>query len=132
METMAITAGCRVWISVDDGLSMDTLGVTVIGMAGGAFLDHTDLVPFPGGYLMDLFVAISTLNIINEMGAGIMFCRFFFMATMAGDRLGMDFCPFFLDMLLDIGDIPVATVTGVCSVHRLGKCSLVDLLSMAT
>ena len=90
METMTITAGCRVWISVDDGFSMDTLGVTVIGMAGGAFLDHTDLVPFPGGYFMDLFVAISTLNVIDEMGAGIMFCRFLLVAPMARDRLDVD------------------------------------------
>ena len=61
-----------------------------------------------------------------------MFCRFFLVATMAGDRLGMDFGPFLLDMLFDIGDIPVATVAGVCSMNRLGKLSLVDLISVTT
>ena len=93
-------------------------------------MDHTDLVPFPGGYLVDLFVAISTLNVIDEMGAGIMFCRFLLVAPMARDRLGVNRGPFLLDMLFDIGDIPVATVAGVCSMNRLGKLSLVYLIAV--
>jgi hypothetical protein len=70
------------------------------------------------------------LNLINEMGTRIMFRRFFLMATMAGDRLGMDFCTFLVDMLFHIDDVPVATVTGVCSMNRLGELSLVDLVSV--
>ena len=93
-------------------------------------LDHTDLIPFPGGQIVNLFMAIFALNFIDEMGAGIMFCRFLLMATMAGDRLGMDSCLFFLDMFFDIGDIPVATITGICSMNRLGKLSLIDLASV--
>src|SRR4030067_3389734 len=124
MEAMAITASCRIRVSIEDGLAVDALRVSVIGMAGGAFLNHPGLIPFPGGHLVNLFMAILTLNIVDEMGTGIMLCRFFFMATMTGDRLGMDSCPFCLDMVLDVGDIPVTTVTGVCSMDRLGKLSL--------
>ncbi len=99
METMAITAGCRIRISVEGGFAVDTLRITIIGMAGRTLLNDAYLIPFPGRQIVNLFVTIFALDFINEMGAGIMFCRFFLMATMAGDRLGMDFCPFFVDML---------------------------------
>jgi hypothetical protein len=72
METMAITAGCRVWVSIEDGLSMDTLQITVISVAGRTPLNDTSLVLLPGGYLVDLHVAVLALNVVDEMGAGIM------------------------------------------------------------
>ena len=71
MEAMAITAGCRVWVSIEDGLSMDTLQITVISVAGRTPLNDTSLVPLPGGYLMDFHVAVLTLNVVDEMGTGI-------------------------------------------------------------
>ena len=71
MEAVAITAGCRVWVSIEDGLSMDTLQITVIRVAGRTPLNDTSLVPLPGGYLVDLHVAVLTLNVVDEMGAGI-------------------------------------------------------------
>jgi hypothetical protein len=132
MEAMTITAYCRIGIPIEDGLAMDTPGVTVIGMAGSAFLDHTDLVPFPGGQLVNLFMTIFTLNLIDEMGAGIMFCRFLLMTAVAGGRLAMDSCLFFPDMFFDIGDIPVATITRICSMDRLGKLSFIDLTPMTS
>ena len=115
METMTIIACRRIGISIEYGFAMDAPGVTVIGMAGGALLDHTDLVPFPGGQIVNLFMAIFTLNVIDEMGAGIMFCRLLSMAPVTGDRLAMDPCLFLFDMFFDIGDIPVATITRICS-----------------
>ena len=71
MKAMAITAGCRVRVSIEDGLPMDTLQIAIIGVAGRAFLDDPGLVPLPGGYLVDLHVAVLTLNVVDEMGAGI-------------------------------------------------------------
>jgi len=71
MEAMAITAGCRVWVSIEDGPAMDTLQVTVISVAGRTPLNDTSLVPLPSSYLVDLHVAVLTLNAVDEMGTGI-------------------------------------------------------------
>ena len=71
MEAMAITAGCGVRVSSEDGLSMDTLQIAVISMAGRTLLNDTSLVPLPGGYLVDLHVAVNALNIVDEMGTDI-------------------------------------------------------------
>ena len=71
MEAMTITAGCRVWVSVEDRLSMDTLQITIISVADRTPLNDTNLVPLPGGDLVDLLVAVLTLNVVDEMGTGI-------------------------------------------------------------
>jgi hypothetical protein len=71
MEAMAITAGCRVPVSTEDSLAMDTLQVTIIGVAGRTFLNDTGLVPLPRGHLVNVYVAVLTLNVIDEMGARI-------------------------------------------------------------
>lgn len=110
---------------------MDAFSEAVVGMAGGACLDHSDLVPFPWGQFMDIFVTVLTLDVIDKMGARIMFRPFFLMASMTGDRLGMDSTPFGLPMGFDVGDIPMTTVTGVGSVNGLGKLPLTDF-GMAT
>jgi hypothetical protein len=132
METVTIAAGCRIRVSVDSGFSVDAFGIPIIRMTGRTGLNHTGLIPFPGREVVNLLVAIFALNFIDEMGARVVFQRFFFMATMAGYGLGVDLGLFFLDVILDVGDVPVAAVTGVCPVNRLGKLSLVDLFSMTT
>ena len=71
MEAMAITAGRRVMVAGKDGLAMEALQITVIGVAGRTFLNHPGLVPLPGGHLVDLYVAVLALNVIDEMGARI-------------------------------------------------------------
>jgi hypothetical protein len=50
---------------------------------------------------------------------------------MTGDGLGMNFSPFCLHVLLDIGDIPVAAVAGVGSMDGLGKLPFTDFLVAA-
>jgi hypothetical protein len=117
MEAVTIAAGCRVRVAVDGGFPVDALGIPVIGMAGRAGLNHTDLVPFPGREVVNLLVAIFALNFIDEMGARVVLRRFFLVATMAGHGLGVDSGFFLLDMVLDIGDVPVAAVAGVCPVN---------------
>jgi hypothetical protein len=77
-------------------------------------------------------MAVFTLDFIDEMGTGIMFGPFLFVATVAGHGLGMDPCPFGLNMLFDVSNIPVAAITGVCPVNRLGKFPLIDLASVTT
>jgi hypothetical protein len=59
-------------------------------MTGRAFLDDPDLIAFPWGHLVDVFVAVFTLNIINEVGTRIMFSPFLLMASMASDWLRMN------------------------------------------
>ena len=71
METMAITAGCRIRISVEGGFPVDALRITIIGMAGRTRLNDPRLIPLPGGHLVDLPVAILTLYVVDEMGTGI-------------------------------------------------------------
>jgi hypothetical protein len=100
-------------------------------MAGRAFFDDPNLVPFPRGYLVDLCMAVFALDIIDEMSACIMFCPFLLMASMAGDRLRMNSPPFGFHMSIDVRDIPVATIAGIGSVNGLGEFSLTDF-GMAT
>jgi hypothetical protein len=71
MEAMAITAGCRVPVSTEDGLAMDTLHVTIIGVTGRTLLNDPGLVPLPRGHLVNVYVAVLTLNVIDEVGARI-------------------------------------------------------------
>jgi len=84
-------------------------------------------VPFPMGQLVNLLMAVFALNVIKEMGACIMFRRLFFMALMAGDRLGMNSCPSCC-MDVDIRDVIMTTVVGIGTVDRLGKLPLAHFL----
>jgi hypothetical protein len=90
METMTIATNCGIRIAGKDGFAVDALRVTIIGMAGRAFLDHPDLIPFPWSHLMNVFMAVFTLNIIDEVGTCIMFRTFLFMASMTSDGLRMN------------------------------------------
>jgi hypothetical protein len=110
---------------------VDALRIPIIGVAGRAILDDPDFIPFPWGQFVDVFMAVFALNIIDEMGACIMLCPFLLMASMAGYRLCLNSSPFCFSMSLDIRDIPVATVAGICSMNGLGKLPLTDF-SMAT
>jgi hypothetical protein len=110
---------------------MDAFSEAVVGMAGGACLDHSDLIPFPWGQFMNIFMTVFALDVVYKMSTRIMFCPFFLMASMAGDRFRMDSTPFGLPMSFDVGDIPMATVAGIGSVNGLGKLPLTDF-GMAT
>ncbi len=109
---------------------MDTLKITIIGVAGRTRLNNPSLVPFPGDHLVNLRVAILALDVIDEMRAGIVLGGLFFMATMAGERLNMQPGSLCEDVLIDVHDIQMATVARVCAVGRLAKFPLVDLISM--
>lgn len=110
---------------------MDAFRITVIRVAGRAFLDHPGFIPFPGGHLVDVLMAILTLNIVDEMGAGVMFRPFLLMTPMAGHRLSMNSSPFSFRMGFDIRNIPVAAIAGIGSVNGLGKLPLIDLTMTA-
>jgi hypothetical protein len=110
---------------------VDALRITIIGVTGHAFLDDPDFIALPRCHLVDVFMAVFTLNVIDEMGARIMFYPFFFMTSMTGDGFSMNSSPLCLHMGFDVGDIPVTTVTGVGSMNGLGKLSFADFC-MAT
>jgi len=131
VQPMAIRAGGRIGVSSQDRLAVDALAETIIGMATRAFLDHTGLIPFPRGGLVDILVAILALNIVDKVGARIMFGPFFFMTAVARDGLGVDPCSLCLDMELDICDVPVTTIARIGSVDRLGELLLIDLFVAA-
>jgi hypothetical protein len=76
-------------------------------------------------------MAVFTLNVIDEMGTGIMFCSFLLMTSMTGNGFSMNSSPLRFHMGFDIRDIIVATVAGVGSMNGLGKLPLVDFC-MAT
>jgi len=128
MKTVAIAAGSRIRVSSEDGFTMDALSITIVRVASCTFLDDPDLIPFPWGHLMDIFMAVLTLNIIDEVGTCIMFCPFLFMAPMTGNRFGMNPRPFCLSVGLDISNVQVATVAGIGSMNGLCKFPLADLL----
>lgn len=54
------------------------------------------------------------------------------MAKMTRQGLSMDFRPSCHDVLIDVRDIQMATITGICPMDRLGKFPLVDLIPMTT
>lgn len=110
---------------------MDAFSEAVVGMTGGACLDHSDLIPLPWGYLMDLCVTVFTLYVVDEMGACIVLYPFLLMTSMAGDRLRMNSPPFSFHMSIDVRDIPVAAVAGVRAMDRLSEFPFVDF-GMAT
>jgi hypothetical protein len=70
--------------------------------------------------------AVRAPHIVNEMGAGVMFRTFNLMTSVAGDRLGLDFSTL-CRVFLDIGDVPVAAITGICSMDRFGELGLIDI-----
>jgi hypothetical protein len=80
---------------------------------------------------MNVFMAVFTLNVIDEVGTCIMFCSFLFMASMAGDWLGINPCSSYLHMGFDIRNIPVTAIAGVGSVNGLSELSLTNF-PMAT
>jgi hypothetical protein len=131
METMAVTACGGIGIPRKDRLTMDAFSEAIIGMAEGAFLDHPDLIPFPWGYLVDPCMTVFTLDIVYKMGARIMFCPFFFVTSMASDRLCINSRPSRFHMGCDVRNIPVATIARIGSMDGLGEFSLADL-GMAT
>jgi hypothetical protein len=62
---------------------MDAFSVTIVRVAGRTFLDDPDLISFPWGHLMDVFMTVFTLNLIREMGTCVMFQSFLFMTPLA-------------------------------------------------
>src|SRR4030043_775067 len=109
-----------------DRLTMDAFSEAVVRMAGRAFFDDPSLVPFPRGYLVDLCMAVFTLNLIYKMGTRIMFRSLLLMTAMAGDRLRMDSSPLGFHMSVDVGDVPMATIARIGSMHGLSELPLTD------
>ena len=126
METMAITAGRRIWISSENRLAMEAFCITIIRMADCAFLDHPDFIALPGSHLMNIYVAVLALNIIDEVGTRIMFCALLLMTSVAGNRFGLD-SGALRRVFIDIRDVPVAAITGIGAVDRFGKLGLLDI-----
>jgi hypothetical protein len=110
---------------------MDAFSEAVVGMAGGTCLDHSDLIPFPWGYLVDLRMTVFTLDVIDKMGTCIMLSPLPLMAAVTGHRLRMNPSSSGFPVGFHIRDIPVATVAGVGAMDRLSEFPFVDL-GMAT
>jgi hypothetical protein len=123
---MAVIASSRIWISRRDRLTMDAFSIAIVGMAGGARLDHSRLIPFPRGQFMDLRVAVFTLDVVDEMGACVVLSPFLLMASMTGDRLCVDSPSLCFQMGLYIRDIPMAAITGVGTVNGLSEFPFAD------
>jgi hypothetical protein len=115
MEAMAIAAIRRIGVSCNNGFAVGALQITVIRMAGRAFFNDPLFFPFPGGHIVNIFVAVFTLNIIYEMGACVMLCPFFLMTAMAGHRFRMNPRTFGLRMRFHVRNVPVAAIAGVGS-----------------
>src|SRR4030042_601164 len=101
-------------------------------MAGRTFLDDPGFIPFPGGHLMYIFMAVFALNIVDEVGSPVMFCPLLRMTAMAGHGFHMNPRPLCLRMGFHIRNVPVATIARVGSMNRLGEFSLIDLIAVTT
>ena len=84
MKAVAIRACCRIWVSSEHRLTVNTLGIAVIRMAGGTLLDDATLISLPSGHFMDVAVAVLTLNLMSIMGTRIMFRSLPLVTAMAG------------------------------------------------
>jgi hypothetical protein len=100
-------------------------------VAGRTGLDYPGFIPFPWSYLMDVLMAVYTLNVIDEVDTCIMFGPFFFMASMTGDWLSVDFCTFGC-VSIDIGNVPVTTITRVDPVDGLSEFFFVYFIPVAS
>ena len=90
MKSVAVGTRSGIWIPRENGLTMNALFITVIRMTGRACLDHSDLVPFPGRQFVDLFVTILALDLVDEVGTGIMLRGLSLMTSMARDGFPVD------------------------------------------
>jgi hypothetical protein len=132
MKAVTVGTSGGIWIPCKDGLAMDALLIPVIGVTGRACLDHSDLVPFPGGQFVDLPMTILALDIVDEMGTGVMLCGLFLVTPMAGDGFCVDLGPFGLGMNFDVRNVPMAAITRERSMDRLRKLSLNDLVPVTS
>ncbi len=132
VQSVTIAAVGSIPVPCEDGFSVDAFEVAIVAMAGGTFFDDPFLIPFPGGHLVDILVAVFTLNVINEVGARIMLCPLLLMAAMTGDWLRMNSGTLRLRVGFDIGNIPMTAIAGIGSMDRLGELSFIDLVTMAT
>jgi len=72
-------------------------------------------------------MAVLTHHVVDEMGTGVMFGSFDLMASMAGNRLGLDSPPP-CRVFLNIGNIPVAAIAGIGAMDRFGESGYIDIL----
>jgi hypothetical protein len=105
---------------------MDAFSEAVVGMAGSACLDYSGLIPFPWGQFMDLFMTVFTLDVVYKMGARIVLRSFLLVTSMASDWLCINSRPSRFHMGFDVGDIPMATIARIGSMHGLGELPLTD------
>jgi hypothetical protein len=131
MKTMAVTAIRGIWIPCQNRLAVDTLQIPIIGMARRAFFDDPDFIPLPWSHFVDVCMTVFTLNVIDKMGARIMFCPFLLVTSMASNGFTMNPASLRFYMGVHIGDVPMATIAGIGSMDGLGELSFTDL-GMAT
>ena len=67
MKTVAIATIGRIRVSSEDRFTMDALRVTIVRVASGAFLDYPGFIPITRSDLMDIFMTVFTLNIVDEV-----------------------------------------------------------------
>lgn len=132
METMAIAAIRGIRVSSENGFAMAAFQEAVISMAGRAFLNDSLFLPLPWGHIVNIFMAVFALNVIDEVGACVMFSPLLFMTAMAGHGLCVNSGALCLSMGFHICNVPVAAITGVGSMDGLGKFSFIDLIAVTT
>jgi hypothetical protein len=63
--SMAIPTVRRIRVSSQRTFTTNTFGVTFIRVAGLTSLDHPLFIALPGSQLMNIYVAVNTLNFIQ-------------------------------------------------------------------
>jgi hypothetical protein len=125
VEFVAIRTDGSVSIRRKNSKPVDALGIAVILMTDGTPLNDPDLISLPGGNLVDLDVAVLTLDIIDKVRAGVVLYALDFVTAMARHRIGLNPGPR-RRMFLKIGNVPVTAITRIGTVNRLDKSLLVN------
>ncbi len=128
VEVVAVSASSRVHVSGSNGFSVDRLlinGFFVVAL--NTFRYSYSFVILPVGVCVDIGMTVCTHDAFGSMYAGIMLRILLLVAAFALNFLNLNL---FSHMLGEIGDVNVATGTGVFAMHGVCKCPHGDLVAV--
>ena len=129
VQAMAVVAGGRVLVAGRHRLAVDRLLVDrLLVVALDAFGNDDALVVFPVFVDMNIGMAVGAHDTLGNVDAGVVFGVLLFVAALALDLLDLDLLFHVLD---EIGDVHMATGTGIFAMDRLGKRPHGDLVAVA-
>ncbi len=127
VEFVTIRTDGRIAVCRKNREPMNTTGVAVVLVADGTSLNDPHFVSTPWSDLVDLDVTVLAPDIINKVDTGIVFDALDLVTAMTCHGFDLNTSPSG-GMFIDIGNIPVAAVTGIGTVDGLNEFHLINFL----